>query len=748
MEIYWLLEYGKVFLGYIFLMYVWPSVVFRKHLKDKTKTYWFSFCVTVQIVVINSIVLLLGIFHILSGWIVACLLYGIFFIAVGRMAGIAKRWPILFVNTKKEFRQLTDIKNSVLVDIKESTRSKMGEYISLIVSIIFGMVYFSYGAFQMHSYAFNDVFLHHEWINGLAEGKVFAGGIYPEGMHCFVYCLNVLFGIRIYSILLFLQCIHVTVFLLSAYLFLREIFHWRYSAVFTLLLFLTLDFNFTYGMSRLQATMPMEFGLHAQFLCALYLMRYLKYEKHFVWKGKISKFYLDENLLIFMMSLSVSLITHFYVTIMAFILCASVAIYKIRNLLKRKKLIPLTVFIICGCFLAILPMVGAYVSGISLEGSIYWGLGSIKAENNISAEATEGIEAEEVEKIGESLGLELQDLELIGELPDIGQKAARIILTAEYLLKEIYRKGYQGMYSEERGRLIVEITVVVIGCCFIARSGKWQFCDKLKKVCSDYPSVILLSFMAVAIYAVYTTPELGVMVLIPDHRFCSAGHMIVLAVMVMPVDIIFSISESRYNDKSLQRISYVVMLGIYVFTNILGVYHEYLYFTVLRYDAAAKVTNSIISEFPKDSYTVISPREEAAVVALDGEHKDIWEFLVNCVDVPVSIPTKYVFIYVEKKPIEYYQKYFFSGPFWLGKSGEAEIKAYEISEEAAKEDMSDFDSWYRYSKGRIILESKAYEWCQHFENKYPSVMDIYYEDESFVCYYFKQDVDKPYDLGM
>ena len=746
MEVYWILEYGKVFCGYIFLMFIWPSVVFRKHLKDKTKTYWFSFCVTVQIVVVNSIILLLGIFHILSGWIVICLFYGIFFTAAGKTAGITKWRSMLSGNKRKKFEGFKGIKNSALVEIMESIYSRAGEYISLSICIIFGMVYFSYGAFQMRTYAFYDVFLHHEWINGLVEGQGFSGGGYPEGMHCFVYCLHVLSGIKIYSILSFLQCIHVAVFLLSAYLLLREIFYWRYSAVFTLILFLTLDFSFTYGMSRLQATMPMEFGLHAQFLCALYLMRYLKYEKRFVWRGKNTKFCWNENLLLFMMSLSVSLITHFYVTIMAFILCASVAIFKIRNILKRKNLIPLIVFTVCGCVFAVLPMAGAYVSGIPLEGSIYWGLNSIKAENNISADTTENIEGEE--KTGEASGQILQDLEMIEKLPDTGQKAARIFIMTEYLLREIYRKGYQGMYSEERGRLIVKITAVVIGCCLIARGGKWQFCDKLKKVCSEYPAVILLSFVAVAVYAVYTTPELGLMVLIPDHRFCSAGHMFVLAVMVMPADIIFSMSESSYSDKSLQRISYVVMSGIYVFINILGVYHAYLYFTVLRYDAAARVTNSIISEFPKDSYTVISPREEKAVVALDGDHKDIWEFLVDCADTPVSIPTKYVFIYVEKKPIEYYQKFFLAGPSWLGKSGEAKINAYEISEEAARKDISDFGSWYRYGQGRIILESKAYAWCQYFAEKYPSVMDIYYEDENFVCYYFEQDAAKPYDLGM
>ena len=41
---YWTGEFVKVLLAYIILMYVWPSVLFRKHLKEKSRTYRFAFC--------------------------------------------------------------------------------------------------------------------------------------------------------------------------------------------------------------------------------------------------------------------------------------------------------------------------------------------------------------------------------------------------------------------------------------------------------------------------------------------------------------------------------------------------------------------------------------------------------------------------------------------------------------------------------------------------------------------------------
>ena len=57
-------------------------------------------------------------------------------------------------------------------------------------------------------------------------------------------------------------------------------------------------------------------------------------------------------------------------------------------------------------------------------------------------------------------------------------------------------------------------------------------------------------------------------------------------------------------------------------------------------------------------------------------------------------------------------------------------------------------SWWLYIDGRTILESKAYEWCQDFAKRHPSELNVYYEDNDFVCYFFQQDVNMPYNLAI
>ena len=76
--LYWAAEYGKVLGGYVFLMFVWPMVVFGRHLKRKTGMYRFGFCVTAQIVLVTTAVLIPGLFHILNRKLIVFLFYGAF----------------------------------------------------------------------------------------------------------------------------------------------------------------------------------------------------------------------------------------------------------------------------------------------------------------------------------------------------------------------------------------------------------------------------------------------------------------------------------------------------------------------------------------------------------------------------------------------------------------------------------------------------------------------------------------------
>ena len=80
-----------------------------------------------------------------------------------------------------------------------------------------------------------------------------------------------------------------------------------------------------------------------------------------------------------------------------------------------------------------------------------------------------------------------------------------------------------------------------------------------------------------------------------------------------------------------------------------------------------------------------------------------------------------------------------------------DLEAFAISSEAAQADV-DLSSWlfeaYRDGESRTILESKLYDWCQRFDRLYPYEMSVYYEDDDFVCYHFRQNTNSPYELAI
>ena len=63
---YWILEYVKVNIAYMLLMFVWPSIIFHRFLKGRSYTFRFMFCSVISIVLLNTSVILLGLVHLLN----------------------------------------------------------------------------------------------------------------------------------------------------------------------------------------------------------------------------------------------------------------------------------------------------------------------------------------------------------------------------------------------------------------------------------------------------------------------------------------------------------------------------------------------------------------------------------------------------------------------------------------------------------------------------------------------------------
>lgn len=858
--LFWLLEYGKVLFAYGFIMFIWPSVIFRKYLRGKGMAFRVAFCATTQIVLINSVVLILGLFHILNPWVVRILFYGSFLYTILKEKPIGQqhlqRARSLMTGTYGVKSLFLDtgiaIKNLYKWCWKRFAAAMQGnwmEYGLLFIVIVYGMVYFSYGAFQDYSYGASDMYPHHAWTYGLVNGQIFAAGVYPEGMHCFIYAQHILFGISIYSCFLFTAGMHVVVFLLSVYILLREVFKYRYSPIFALVLFLTVDAlseDGVYNMSRLQWTIPQEFGLFTQFLCAAFLVKYLRSTKRvprpqikakltafkermvtFKLKKRASKTgivkipaeqrvqmpelheeaveleltkgYWDENLLVFMLSLAASLAIHFYPVIMAFFVCVSFIILALGKVFSRKRFIPLVTSVFLGFMIAVIPMAGALASGIGFQGSIGWALEimGIEADKETVDEELElqdeiGV-PKESQEVSEQVRTGIWDVIFSPEVV----KASDVDATGndEYILltltvkkeqaalekvKEVwkgltsgilrklmvvYNASFVVLYNTARAEFFVGGMLLALSIWLLYRIGATIYKKVTGKEQVDiryFDGYFALIVSCVLFHFLMGGTKIGLPALIDPSRLCALCQLFAMSVVLIPIDMIFRVIMYVADEEMLSAMGILGAVGIYFGVMVTGNFHGYLYYGFTRFNGAVMTTHMITQSLPKESYTIVSPVDELYQVIDSGYHEELVTFINKTTTDDYTLPTEYVFLFLEKKPLEYAHSHFFSGPGWLAEEKYVDyfityvsqcpkVSTSIISAEVAAMQRNGFEESSRiYSNlmTRTILESNLYEWCQEFEKLYPGELHTYYEDEFVACYYFKQNKYSLYQLGI
>ena len=187
---YWIIEYFKVLIAFGLVFFVWPLAVFRGFLKSKSRTFKFGFCVVVMVNIINTAVVFLGLAHVLNVWVVRVLFYGVFLFFLFRHLTLSKKKIDAIKNVssgtmgrktfiKKTFASFLRRAKYTGKNIAKNFKGHIFEYIVLIVSVMYAMLYFSWNAFQSYSYGALDMYVHNSWIYGLVNGEVYSSGIYP-----------------------------------------------------------------------------------------------------------------------------------------------------------------------------------------------------------------------------------------------------------------------------------------------------------------------------------------------------------------------------------------------------------------------------------------------------------------------------------------------------------------------------------------------------------------------------------------
>lgn len=759
---YWLFEYGKVLLAYGFIMYLWPSVVFRPHLSGKSGAYRFCFCVNGSLLLINTLVLLLGLVRLLNQTLVAVLFWGVFALQLYRNFPVGFSW---LADVRSMLNKTMTVRRMLLKwhtgnrrhlaaaagKCWRAAENRRWEYAILCLVTLFAMAYFSANALQVHSYGFGDQYVHHAWVYGLSQGKIFSAGIYPEGMHCFIYLMGTVFPIKYYSIVLFLAGIHIQVYVIAAYLLGRTLFRWSMSGLFALVGFLTVEqavVNGVFGVSRLSWTLPQEFALYTVFLTVYGLIGFLRCKPQpfsgrfrFFRAASWKEYFSDENLVIFISSAAASLCIHFYATILALFVCLVAVCVNLRRFFRRERVTRLVAGALIALSVAALPMALAGLEGYRLQGSLYWAMSVTK--------------------------------DSAGARTDTDKQPAEAGTSSRKSFPEKVTGAVRGtffeLYGEKRGRLLLWLDLSVIGVTSLllvvklaGRARKKEKKPHETQLIRLLKSYLFIALSVFALFLAYRPGLLGLPSLVEGTRVCSTIDLFAMLLYACVPDLLFTAAGLLVKEQWLRPASALLCAGVYLIVQAAGIFHGYPYYELTRYPVAVELTKEIVARVPAYQYTIISTTDELYQVIETGFHEEWIDFLEKNGDESYTIPTPYLFFFIEKHPIRYAQNCFASGPRWLAEEKYArlyrgigaqypDILHGQVSEEAAEMDFSGINKRSDSASSltsRTILESRAYLWYQQFSALHPHEGKVIYEDDDFLCYCVHQNEFSLFSLGV
>jgi hypothetical protein len=143
----------------------------------------------------------------------------------------------------------------------------------------------------------------------------------------------------------------------------------------------------------------------------------------------------------------------------------------------------------------------------------------------------------------------------------------------------------------------------------------------------------------------------------------------------------------------------------------------------LEYEKAARETQEIASQFPKQRWSVVAPTEQLAETLGSGGYEDLAEFVEKyqdqAPDSRFAIPDAPddLFVYVEKKP------------FQIFSSEPAVVSLVVLADTTYRS--------YRSPAGRASLEEAALRLCEAYRRSHSDI-DIFFEDEALRIYHIRR----------
>ncbi len=582
----------------------------------------------------------------------------------------------------------------------------------LVVTVIF-FLRFGVNLLNTYGYAASDMIVHNYWVNALSEGKLFVAGVYPYGFHCLMYYMHELFGIDNYVLLRIFWIVQTLLAFYGLLVFLKGCCKNRYLPYLGVAgyLFATLGVlaNDTY--LRFFSSLPQNFGMVFILPAVQFLFLFFEKKKaeldHGGAAGKDDRWCLAG----FAMSLALAISIHFYNAMVIGLFCVGGLVGYGFRLFRKQYFLSVIAAGMIAAVIAAFPMVVAVLNGTPLEGSLNWGLSIMKnpsaaEETGMATLVEEGVVADHADvqpkpNIREAMEWELRTYVIRQEY----HAYVKYLMYVFYLLPLVGILFWLLGHRDYGGRM------VTIGCCL------WLLIMMMAAGKFGLPS--LMDEMRASFYTAWVLAA-GIILLADALLYGLTGwiHRMTIknAIALTMVAAALSAGFASGRMNSIRRIP------------------------AYQLNEAVVCLANILSENQDLTWTILSANDELRMADDHGYHYELIDFLEAMEGrgdhASVTIPSQYVYIFVEKIPQDYREVSY-------------EGSGQRVSRAGAARALPAENGIGRYQlENRWIIMSRMYYWAQEFQKLYPNELKVYYETDSFVCYYMEQNTYSLYNMAI
>ena len=786
MKVLTVLQFISIFAIYTGLFIAVPALLLHRRVKDEIFPVRFFFYIVLGHFYLINLVLFLQLFHISGRFtlILGSALPVVVSLIRTKRVSPKKIGHIIGNSTSHVIRETLGIKLLLL---------EMGQWIGGKVKLLFGrmrrqmimhfvdwalfvaftaVVLVMYGTNMINTYGYcaSDIPVHNYWINAMGDNEVFVNGIYPFGFHCVIYYIHTVSGIETYVLLRLFYVVQVLYIHYVLLAFLKACCKTSYCAWGGVFVYVLAAFFSNNTFMRYYSSLPQEFGMifilpGIYFMFAFLKERKLEADRCVQKKNtaglKTFQCRSTRYLMGFAAGFGLTLIVHFYDTMVAGLLCIGIAGGYLFRIFKKEYFFRILATGILSIFLAALPMGIAFLQGTPLQGSLGWGLSVIDGSNLEDEEDGElddtVSENEEITTQGSvdqsiSDGLDAAGKTMssysVGETESTEslevKTAVPMTLTEKirFRVKDIAKNGLNYLWTEVHNVVLhragVPWRMFIFGCEGFCLIGGLLFVLTGKQ---DYGA----GLMSVGFGLLFLMVLLGAwhfgLPHIMDPSRCSiyVAYMIPVAIGLGTdgvVTLVFGFLKRDVWMHAVSLLTSAALVAVLVYGNEI---RTPAVLTALESNAAITCLANIKRENENYKYTICSANDELRMMEDYARHEETITFLRSmegdAVNGNLTIPTDRVYFFIEKIPLDYTVSYDGSGQ--------------RISSEGAEKPLPTAGDISVYEgENRWIVMSRMYYWAQAFMELYGKEMQVYYETDDFVCYVVEQNTYSLYDFSI